>query len=208
MIRVLVVDDHRVVRAGLEALIEEQADIELVSSAAGGAEAIELAKRTRPDVIIMDISMPDVDGVEATRRILTENPDARIMMLSSFGDRSRVLAAVQAGAVGYVLKDADTEDLLRAIRTTARGDAPLDPRVARVLVADRAASGGAPLSEREREVLALVASGLSNKQIARRLGIVEATVKTHLTNIFTRIGATDRTQAAIWAREHGISSNE
>jgi DNA-binding NarL/FixJ family response regulator len=205
MIRVLVVDDHRVVRAGLEALIEEQADIELVSSAAGGAEAIELAKRTRPDVIIMDISMPDVDGVEATRRILTENPDARIMMLSSFGDRSRVLAAVQAGAVGYVLKDADTEDLLRAIRTTARGDAPLDPRVARVLVADRAASGGAPLSEREREVLALVASGLSNKQIARRLGIVEATVKTHLTNIFTRIGATDRTQAAIWAREHGIS---
>jgi DNA-binding NarL/FixJ family response regulator len=205
MIRVLVVDDHRVVRAGLEALIEEQADIELVSSAAGGAEAIELAKRTRPDVIIMDISMPDVDGVEATRRILTENPDARIMMLSSFGDRSRVLAAVQAGAVGYVLKDADTEDLLRAIRTTARGDAPLDPRVARVLVADHAASGGAPLSEREREVLALVASGLSNKQIARRLGIVEATVKTHLTNIFTRIGATDRTQAAIWAREHGIS---
>ncbi|MEA3215798.1 MAG: hypothetical protein QOJ19_1954 [Acidimicrobiia bacterium] len=208
MIRVLVVDDHRVVRAGLEALIEEQADIELVSSAAGGAEAIELAKRTRPDVIIMDISMPDVDGVEATRRILAENPDARIMMLSSFGDRSRVLAAVQAGAVGYVLKDADTEDLLRAIRTTARGDAPLDPRVARVLVADRAASGGAPLSEREREVLALVASGLSNKQIARRLGIVEATVKTHLTNIFTRIGATDRTQAAIWAREHGISSNK
>jgi DNA-binding NarL/FixJ family response regulator len=208
MIRVLVVDDHRVVRAGLEALIEEQADIELVSSAAGGAEAIELAKRTRPDVIIMDISMPDVDGVEATRRILAENPDARIMMLSSFGDRSRVLAAVQAGAVGYVLKDADTEDLLRAIRTTARGDAPLDPRVARVLVADRAASGGAPLSEREREVLALVASGLSYKQIARRLGIVEATVKTHLTNIFTRIGATDRTQAAIWAREHGISSNK
>lgn len=206
MIRVLVVDDHKVVRAGLEAVIEEQADIELVSSAAGGAEAIELAKRTRPDVIVMDISMPDLDGVEATRRILSENPEARIMMLSSFGDRSRVLAAVQAGAVGYVLKDADTEELLRAIRTTARGDTPLDPRVARVLVADRAALGTAQLSEREREVLALVASGLSNKHIARRLGIVEATVKTHLTSIFTRIGASDRTQAAIWAREHGIGT--
>jgi DNA-binding NarL/FixJ family response regulator len=202
MIRVVVADDHGIVRAGLDQLLATAPDIELVGSAADGAEAVELVARHRPDVVLMDLSMPVVDGVEATRRIVEADGAARIVVLTSLSDDRHVAAALDAGAIGYVLKHAAPDDLLDAIRAAAAGDSPLDPKAARVLLQGRARRSDRPLSPREEEVLRLVAAGLANKLIARRLGIAERTVKAHLTNIFTSIGVTDRTQAALWAREH------
>lgn len=204
MIRVLVVDDHRVVRAGLETLLDVVADIELVGSAADGAQAIELAGTLRPDVVLMDLSMPVMDGVEATRRIMAAHPQTHIVVLTSFADQRRVIDAIDAGANGYILKDADSQTLLDAIRAAADGGVPLDPRVAPALLAQRRAQRNVDLTDRELEVLRLVGQGLLNKQIARRLDISEKTVKTHLTSVFRRIGVTDRTQAALWAERNGI----
>ncbi|MCB0964694.1 MAG: response regulator transcription factor [Acidimicrobiales bacterium] len=204
MIRVLIADDHLVVRSGLEQLLDTADDIELVATAADGAEAVAACAEHRPDVVLMDLSMPGVDGVEATRRITAASDEIAVVVLTSFSDRQRILDALDAGASGYVLKHATPDELLSAIRTADAGDAPLDPKAARVLL-DRRRSGGASparMTEREVEVLALVAEGLANKQIARRLGIAERTVKAHLTSIFQRIGVTDRTQAALWARDH------
>ncbi len=200
MIRVLVADDHRVVRLGLKALLDEALDIELVGAAANGEEACSMATELRPDVILMDLSMPKLDGVEATRAILQDDPGIGIVILTSFSDRDRVLAALDAGAIGYQLKDADTETLLASIRNAAEGHAPLDPRVATEVLASRAAATeGAPqLTAREEEVLELVGTGLLNKQIARELGISESTVKSHLSRVFQTIGVQDRTQAALW----------
>lgn len=203
MIRVLIVDDHAVVRRGLEQLIESADDLECVGAAADGEEAVRLAEERAPDVILMDLSMPVLDGIEATRRIVGARPDTHVVVLTSFDDQRRILDALGAGATGYLLKDAAPDEVLAAVRTAVVGGSPLDPRAARVLVdARRAQAPGRTLSPREDEVLRLVAAGLANKQIARRLGITERTVKAHLTSVFQQLGVTDRTQAALWAREH------
>ncbi len=204
MIRVLLAEDHPVVRAGLEGLLAAAADIELVGAAADGEEAVSLAEKLNPSVVLIDLSMPRLDGIEATKRIVAANADARIVVLTAFSDRERILGALDAGALGYLLKDAAPEELLGAIRAAARGEAPLAPKAASELLAARAGQREAELTEREREVLALVAEGLPNKLIAQRLEISEKTVKSHLTRVFEKIGVTDRTQAALWAGRHGI----
>lgn len=202
MIRVLIVDDHRVVRLGLEALIQETKDLEMVGWAANGLDAITMAEELRPDVILMDLSMPGMDGVDATKAILDQNSEINVVVLTSFSDRERVLAALDAGATGYQLKDAETVTLLDGIRNAAAGHAPLDPRVATEVLASRAATTSSVphLTAREEQVLQLVGRGLINKQIARELNISESTVKTHLTNVFQTIGVQDRTQAALWVQ--------
>jgi DNA-binding NarL/FixJ family response regulator len=203
MIRVLVVDDHAVVRAGLERLLATAPDIELVGTAENGAEAVDRAAATAPDVVLMDLSMPVLDGIEATRRVLAAQPDVHVVVLTSLSDNRRILDALRAGATGYLLKHAGPDELLGAIRAAVAGGAPLDPKAARALLDEqRVLRPAQELSRREEEVLRLVASGLANKHIARRLGISDRTVKAHLTNVFQRLGVTDRTQAALWAREH------
>lgn len=211
MIRVVVADDHAVVRSGLSGLIGSTDDLEVVGVARDGSEAVDLVRAQRPDVVVMDLQMPVLDGVEATRAIVAEELGTEVLVLTSFSDHARIDAAVGAGAVGYLLKDAEPEVLLDGIRAVARGESPLDPRAARRLLARAAgagpsAAGGAPadLSPREAEVLALVVEGLLNKQIAQRLGITERTVKAHLTSAYQRIGVADRTQAALWVERHDL----
>ena len=204
MTRVLLVDDHQILRVSLARLLDAEDDVEVVGSAGDGAEAVQLAAETNPDVVLMDLSMPGMDGVEATRAILTSGSAAKVVVLTSFSDRDRILDALDAGAVGYLLKDAEPDDLLRGVRAAARGDWPLDPRAARLLLGEGGRRPTGPrLSDREQEVLGLVAAGLANKLIARRLGISERTVKAHLTRIFEQLGVTDRTQAALWAQKQG-----
>jgi DNA-binding NarL/FixJ family response regulator len=203
VIRVLIADDHGIVRGGLEQLLATADDIELVGAASNGAEAVEQAGASRPDVILMDLSMPVLDGIEATRQIVTADPGIRIIALTSFSDDRHILDAIRAGASGYLLKHAGPDDLLAAIRAAAEGDAPLDPKAGRVMLqSQRARRPASDLSPREEEVLRLVVAGMVNKQIARRLGITERTVKAHLTKVFQHLGVTDRTQAALWAMEH------
>jgi DNA-binding NarL/FixJ family response regulator len=202
-IRVVVADDHVVVRTGLEKLLGTAADIEIVGLATNGEEAVTLAGASHPDVVLMDLSMPVLDGAEATSRIVENDPAARVVVLTSFADDRHIADALDAGAVGYVLKHANADELLDAIRAAAAGDAPLDPKAARVVLARRRmVRPDQQLSGRERQVLRLVASGLANKQIGRKLSISERTVKAHLTNIFSRLGVTDRMQAAFWAQAH------
>lgn len=202
MIRVAVADDHAIVRQGLERLFSTADDFELVGTASSGPEAVELVARDAPDVILMDLSMPGGDGVAATRAIVISGSPTRVVVLTSFGEESRIMDALNAGAHGYLLKHIDPDDLLAAIRSAAAGDAPLDPRAGRVLLEQRRVSAQpSGLTDREMEVLTLVSQGLANKQIARRLEISERTVKAHLTSVFQRIGVTDRVQAALWLRE-------
>ncbi len=203
-IRVVVVDDHVIVRNGLAQLLATVDDVELVGSAADGREALVLVEQLGPDVVLMDLSMPEMDGVEATAVITQEYPDVRVVVLSSFSEHQRVLSALEAGARGYVLKHADPEQIIQAIRAVHIGGAPIDPQVARVLLDVRRSpsSSKAALTEREEEVLRLVQAGMANKQIARQLGISERTVKAHLTKTFQSLGVSDRTQAALWAAEH------
>ena len=212
-ISVLIVDDHAVLRSGLRQLLDQQPDIEVVGEASDGAEAIARAAELEPDVILMDLAMPRVDGVEATRSITASHPGVRVVALTTFGEQDRIMAAIEAGAVGYLLKDTEPDDLISAVRSAAQGGTPLSPGAARALV-ERVRSGppsvGPPatasLTAREREILVMVAGGAPNKVIARRLGISEKTVKGHLTNVFTRLGVSDRTQAALWAERHGLVS--
>ena len=205
MIGVLVVDDHPMLRAGLAQLLQQADDITLIGLAADGAKGVELALDAHPDVVLMDLEMPGLDGIEATRRIRASCEHTQVVILTSFSDRARILDALDAGAAGYLLKDAEPDQLLRGIRAAAVGEAPLAPRAASELLAERhetrPASG---LTPREREVLAMVAEGLPNKLIARRLEISEKTVKAHLTRIFERLGVSDRTQAALWAQRHRL----
>ena len=204
MIRVLVADDHQLVRAGIRRLLEAEPDITVVAEAGNGAEAIESSVVNSPDVVLMDLSMPDVDGVEGTRGVRARCPGARVLVLSIFSDRPRVTEVLAAGATGYVLKDSEPADLVAAVRTVAGGLAPIDPRVAAALLPASARAGrvGSALSPRETDVLRLVAQGLANKEIARALGISERTVKAHLGRVFREIGVLDRTSAALWAGEH------
>jgi DNA-binding NarL/FixJ family response regulator len=206
VIRVAIADDHAVVRTGLTQLVKTFDGVELVGAAANGEEAVALCPERRPDVVLMDLEMPVLDGIEATRRIKAAHPEIAVVILTSFSDRERILRALDAGAVGYLLKDAEPSEIARAIEAAARGDSPLDPRAASALLsARRAATPAVTLSEREREVLLMVAAGLPNKLIAQRLSISEKTVKAHLTSVFRQIGVTDRTQAALWAERNGLT---
>ena len=204
MIRVLVAEDHAVVRSGLERLLATTSEIDVVGAAADGAEAVALAADVAPDVVLMDLSMPNMDGIEATRRILGENDAIQVVVLTSISDREKIEAALDAGAIGYLLKDAEPDEVIRGIRAAARGESPIAPKAARTLLAARGQRPESQLSERELEVLRCVAEGLPNKLIARRLGISEKTVKAHLTRVYQQIGVTDRTQAALWARERSL----
>jgi DNA-binding NarL/FixJ family response regulator len=205
VIRVLVVDDHGVLRDGLGRLISAQPDMELVGTAANGAEAVEMCRSLEPDVVLMDLEMPVLDGIEATRAISTQVPATAVLALTSFSDRHRIMGVLDAGAVGYLLKDAAADDVVRGVRAAVEGGSPLDPRAARALLESKSAPD--PLdgvSPREREVLGLLLEGLPNKLIAVRLGISEKTVKTHLTAVFRQIGVTDRVQAVLWAERQGV----
>jgi DNA-binding NarL/FixJ family response regulator len=204
VIRVLLAEDHSIVRAGLERLLGTTEDIEVVAGAEDGAQAVELAAEHKPDVVLMDISMPHLNGIEATKQIVEANGEVQVVVLTSFADRPQIVAALDAGAVGYLLKDAEPEEVIRGVRSAAKRESPFAPKVARTLLDARAERPEAQLSERELEVLRCVAKGLPNKLIARSLGISEKTVKAHLTRIYQQIGVTDRTQAALWARERGL----
>ena len=205
-IRLVIVDDHPLVRRGLCELFAAEGDIDVVDAVGDGDEAVRSVLALQPDVVLMDVSMPDIDGIEATRRVLAVRPETRVVMLTSFAEHERVIEALDSGAIGYILKDAESDELVRGVRAAAAGDSPLSPRAARALVTAR--RGRRPFEEltaRELDVLKLVARGLSNKQIAWRLAISEKTVKAHMTSIFGRIGVGDRTQAALWAQRHGLS---
>ena len=209
-VRVLVVDDHQLFREGMRALLASLEGAEVIGEAASGTEAIELAASLSPDVVLMDVQMPDMSGLEATRRILATEPGIGIVIVTMFEDDETVFAAMRAGARGYVLKGAGQADLLRAIEAVARGEAIYGPAVAgRILRFFQASRSALPLdafpdlTDREREVLDLIAAGLANRAIARRLGITEKTVKNHVSNIFSKLQVTDRAQAMVRAREAG-----
>jgi DNA-binding NarL/FixJ family response regulator len=202
VIELLLVDDHALMRAGLRALFEDAGDMRVVGVAGDGAEALERARELHPDVVLMDLSMPGLDGAEATRLMTAELPDVQVLVLTSYADGENVVRALDAGASGYLLKDAEPRSLVDAVRAVASGQSPLDPRVARTYLSTRRVASRPELTDREREVLSLVGMGMANKQIARRLGIREGTVKAHLTRVFQQIGVQDRTAAALWAREH------
>ena len=205
MIRVVVADDHGVLRDGLASVISSQPDMQLVGTASNGAEAVELCRSSPPDVVLMDLEMPVLDGIEATRAIVGAGAEVAVLVLTSFSDRRRITGALAAGAVGYLLKDASADEVVRGIRTAAEGGSPLDPRAARSLLdATSAPDPLAGVSRREREVLGLLLDGMPNKLIARRLGISEKTVKSHLTKVFRAIGVDDRVQAILWVERHGL----
>lgn len=209
-IRVLIADDHAVVRQGLRTFLELQEDVEVVGDVADGEQAVAAALELAPDVVLMDLVMPGVDGVEAIGRIAQRSPATRVIALTSFLDDDKVLPAVRAGAAGYLLKDVGPDDLVRAIRTVHAGEALLHPAVAARLMEEvagsraRGAEDGADLTPRERDVLTQIARGLSNKRIALELDISEATVKIHVSNVLRKLGVTDRTQAALYAVREGL----
>ncbi len=192
MIKVLVADDHELVRHGLAMLLSSADDIELVGQACDGAEAMTMVDEFRPDVVLMDLSMPGMDGIEATRRITTAHSTVSVVVLSSFSERRMVLEAIDAGAAGYLLKDGGMDDIVRAVRAASVGEAPLSPRAAQAILSARPARQMPELSNREREVVELVVEGLKNKDVADRLGISEKTVKTHLTHVYQRLGVATR----------------
>jgi len=209
LIRVLIADDHAVVRQGLRTFLALQDDMEVVADAADGEEAVRAAREHAPDIVLMDLVMPNMDGVEATRRIAAERPATRVIALTSFLEDDKVLPDVRAGAAGYLLKDVEPAELVKAIRGAADGDTPLSPTIATRVVEEIAHGGGAPaqvddLTPRERDVLILIARGRSNKVIALELGVAEKTVKTHVSHILGKLGLTDRTQAALYAVRHGL----
>jgi two-component system, NarL family, response regulator LiaR len=209
VIRVLLADDHAVVRQGLRTFLDLQDDIEVVAEAGDGQAAVDAAARTQPDVILLDLVMPGLDGVGALKRLREAGSRARVIVLTSFGDDDKLFAALRAGAAGYLLKDVQPPDLVRAIRSAHDGNAPLSPTIATRVVEEIAQGGGAPaqvddLTPRERDVLILIARGRSNKVIALELGVAEKTVKTHVSHILGKLGLTDRTQAALYAVRHGL----
>jgi DNA-binding NarL/FixJ family response regulator len=214
-IRVLLADDHAMVRRGLRDFLELHDDMEVVGEAVDGASAIEQAATLRPDIVVMDLLMPGVDGIEATARIRAETPGVEIVALTSFIEEDKALAAIEAGAAGFLSKDADADELAAAIRAAAAGEVHLDPAVASIVarrMRSGASSGAATsrgdgigsLTARERDVLSCVARGLANRAIAAELGITERTARTHVSNILAKLGLTSRTQAALLAVQHGL----
>jgi DNA-binding NarL/FixJ family response regulator len=203
MIRLLIVDAHSVVRRGLETLLGSFADIEIVGTAADGIEAVQLAAERHPDIILMDLSMPNLDGFEATRQILAANPTIRIVALTWFSEQRKVFDAISSGAIGYLLKDSTPAELVDGVRAAFAGESPLDPKAARVLIEGQRNPVVVPtLSPREWEVARVLSEGLTNKGIGKKLGITERTVKAHLTAIFSKLEVSDRTQAAMWVRDN------
>ncbi|SNR90576.1 response regulator [Actinacidiphila glaucinigra] len=207
-IRVLLVDDHQVVRRGLRTFLEVQPDIEVVGEAGDGEECVDRAGELAPDVILMDVRMPGVDGIEALRRLRDNGSKARVLIVTSFTEQRTVVPALRAGAAGYVYKDVDPDALAGAIRSVHAGHVLLQPEVADALLSQEETTPGqgrgGTLTEREREVLSLIAEGRSNREIARALVLSEKTVKTHVSNILMKLDLSDRTQAALWAVRHGI----
>ena len=211
-IRVLIVDDHKIVREGIELLLSEIRDIEMVGEAKNGAEGLVRARELQPDVILMDLVMPEMDGVEATRQITAEHPDVRVLILTSFLTDDKVFPAIKAGALGYLLKDTSSAELLEAIRQVYRGEPSLHPEIARMMMAElgRPSSDDRltpePLTERELEVLDLVAQGMSNKEIAEELRISPETARTHVNRILGKLHVANRVQATLYALREGITS--
>ena len=216
-VRVLLVDDHAIVRDGIRSLLTTEPDIQVIGEADNGRDGVLLAEQLQPDVILMDLVMPELGGIEATRRIMACQPKARILVLTSFDAEEKVFPAIKAGAMGYLLKDSDSEDLIRAIHQVYRGESSLDPKIARKVLREmwagprperRVAGNDAvePLTEREVEVLKLVAQGLSNEEIAHRLVIAERTVRTHVSNILGKLHLANRTQATLYALREGLAS--
>ncbi|MBT2366810.1 response regulator transcription factor [Streptomyces sp. ISL-10] len=208
-IRVLLVDDHQVVRRGLRTFLEVQDDIEVVGEAGDGAEGVARAEELKPHVVLMDVKMPGMDGIDALRKLRELANPAKVLIVTSFTEQRTVVPALRAGASGYVYKDIDPEALAGAIRSVHAGHVLLQPEVAGALLSeDDAPSGtgrGGNLTEREREVLGLIADGRSNREIARALVLSEKTVKTHVSNILMKLDLSDRTQAALWAVRHGLA---
>jgi DNA-binding NarL/FixJ family response regulator len=210
-IRVLVADDHGVVRAGLCLYLNGEPDLEVAGEVGNGADAVARARAVQPDVVLMDLLMPVLDGIAATRQIRAALPEVEVVVLTSFIDHEHIAAAIQAGAIGYVLKDASPDELATAVRAAARGEVHLAPAVQRALMHTMARPRGAEpapeeLTEREREVLALLTAGRSNKEMARQLGLSERTVKAHVSSVLGKLGLASRTQAAIYALRHGLAS--
>jgi NarL family two-component system response regulator LiaR len=209
-VRVLIVDDHAIVRKGIRALLSEADGFEVVGEAASGQEAVLSAQENHPDVVLMDLLMPGMDGIEATRQISSEQPQTRILVLTSFAADSNVFPAIKAGALGYLLKDSAPEDLVRAIRQVYRGEPSLDPAIARKLMQEIArpverTPAPEALTAREMEVLALIAQGLSNQDIASRIVVSEPTVRTHVSRILAKLHLASRTQAALYAVREGLT---
>jgi NarL family two-component system response regulator LiaR len=213
-IRVLVVDDHPVVRRGIKSLLAEEDGIEVAGEASNGLEALKQVEKLRPDVILMDLVMPEMGGVEAIQRITTAYPDARILVMTSFAADDKVFPSIKAGALGYLLKDSDPEDMLRMIRQVHRGELSIHPSIARKVIQElnrsQESSRGpltpSPLTEREVEILQLLAQGVENKEIARRLSLQDATVRTHVSNILSKLQLANRVQATLYALRSGIAS--
>lgn len=212
-IRIIIADDHAIVREGLRALIEAKPDMELVGEAEDGDAAVALASSLKPDVVLLDLVMPNMDGVEAVREVMRENPQARILVFTSYSDDANVFAAIRAGALGYLLKDSSPQVLIEAIRQVYRGESSLHPAIARKLIDGFRQSPGSPpprmsLTEREVVVLKLIAKGLSNEKIAERLVISERTVSGHVASILDKLHVDNRTQAALYALREGLVSSE
>jgi len=209
-IRVLIVDDHPVVREGLRTFLGTVEGIDVVADASDGAEALDLVAEHSPDVVLMDLSMPNVDGIEATKRIVESQPATKVIALTSFATDDKVFPAIRAGAAGYLLKEAEPAELAEAIRKVYRGESILHPNIAARLMADVAAATPrahrTDLTRRELEVLRLIAQGMSNRQIASELTVAEKTVKTHVSSVLSKLGVADRTQAAIYAVQHGLAT--
>ncbi|MGD6872049.1 response regulator [Sutcliffiella horikoshii] len=210
MIRIVIADDHHVVRRGLLFFLKTQKDIEIVGEAKNGKEAVELAEELKPDVILMDLVMPEMDGIEATKQIMERNIPSKILILTSFADQDHVIPAIRAGATGYQLKDVEPDQLIESIRAVHRGESQLHPKVTSHVMSHFTKGFGSTnlheeLTKRELEVLVEIAKGKSNKEIASSLFITEKTVKTHVSNILAKLEVADRTQAALYAVKHGIA---
>lgn len=210
-IRVLIADDHSMVRQGLEMYFDGDPEVTLVGEARNGEEAVDLARKLQPDVVLMDLLMPNLDGIGATARIKQEMPEVEVVAMTSFLEESKVTEALEAGASGYLLKDAQADEVVQAVRSAHAGEVHLDPAVARLLASRMRErrlkpEPAEPLTEREREVLGLVARGMSNKEIAGELAITERTARTYVSNILGKLGLASRTQAALFAVEHGLAA--
>ena len=212
-IRILVADDHNIVRKGIKVLLATEKDMQVVGEAENGLEAVEKAVSLEPDVVLMDIVMPGMDGIEATRKITAERPSTRILVLTSFAADDKVFPAVKAGALGYLLKDSTPQQLVEAIRQVARGEPSLEPSIARKVLQELSNPGGGtgrqtsdPLTEREMDVLRLIAQGMSNREIAAKIFVAEWTVRSHVSNILGKLHLASRTQAALYALREGLAS--